>query len=90
MKCTISESNFWFYKVLMRKVKWILIHNEWKINEAIEKLCVSSDKILYQPNVVNTEMFDIAISKEEARKNLIYQKIKDYYIYRASVWLERS
>ena len=60
----------------MRKVKWILIHNEWKINEAIEKLCVSSDKILYQPNVVNTEMFDIAISKEEARKNLIYQKIK--------------
>ncbi len=75
------ESNFWFYKVLMRKVKWILIHNEWKINEAIEKLCVSSDKILYQPNVVNTEMFDIAISKEEARKKLNLPKDKKIIIY---------
>ena len=75
------ESNLWFYKVLMRKVRWILIHNKWKINEAIEKLYVSSDKILYQPNVVNIKMFDIDISKENAREKLNLPKDKKVVIY---------
>ena len=75
------ESNFLFHKSLMKKVRWILIHNKWKINEAVEKLKVSKNKILYQSNVVNTKMFDINISKEEAREKLNLPKDKKIIIY---------
>lgn len=75
------ESNFWFYKLLVERVKWILIHNRWKVNETIKKLEVSKDKILYQPNVVNMKMFDIDISKKEAREKLNLPKDKKIIVY---------
>ncbi|MCK5021969.1 MAG: glycosyltransferase [Candidatus Pacebacteria bacterium] len=75
------ESNFWFYKILMKKVKWVLIHNEWKVNKAVDKLRVSRNKVLHQPNVVNIKMFDIKLSKEEARKKLNLPKDKKIIIY---------
>ncbi|TSD03484.1 MAG: group 1 glycosyl transferase [Parcubacteria group bacterium Athens0714_16] len=75
------ESNFWFHKLLVKKVKWILIHNKWKINEAVKKFGVSKNKILYQPNVVNIKMFDIDISKENAREKLNLPKDKKNVIY---------
>jgi len=75
------ESNFWFYKMLMKKVRWILIHNRWKIKEAVKKLDVSKNKILHQSNVVNPEMFDIDFSKAEAREKLNLPKDKKIIMY---------
>ncbi|PCI30381.1 glycosyl transferase family 1 [Candidatus Wolfebacteria bacterium] len=75
------ESNFWFYRMLTKRVNWILIHNKWKINEAVEKLSVSEDKILHQPNVVSVKMFDIPISKEDAREKLSLPINKNLIVY---------
>lgn len=65
------NSKFYFYyKFILRRVKWVLIHNKWKADKATQVLDVSRDKIICELNAVELTNFGINISKEEARSKL--------------------
>lgn len=64
------ERKFAFYKALFHRVRYILVTNTWKIKKIEELFGVSQDKILCERNAVDIKEFDIALTKEEARKKL--------------------
>lgn len=76
------ESKIRLFKNFLSRMKWILVHNKWKLDE-IQKLCpeISKKKFLYEPNAVDIKAFDIKMIKEEARLKLslpIHKKIAVY------------
>lgn len=76
------ESKIWLFGKYLAKMKWILIHNRWKLEEA-QKLfpVIDRNKFLYEPNAVDLKDFDIEISKVEARKQLGLLENKKIIIY---------
>lgn len=64
------EHKLWFYKVLFRMVRHILVTNIWKLKQLEQTFDVSRSKILCERNAVELKDFDISITKEEARKKL--------------------
>jgi glycosyltransferase involved in cell wall biosynthesis len=76
------ESKIGLFKKFLSRMKWILVHNKWKLEE-IQKLCpeIPGEKFLYEPNAVDIKAFDIKMIKEEARLKLslpIHKKIAVY------------
>ncbi len=65
------ESKFFIFGKMLKRMKWILVHNKWKLAE-IKKLfpSIHPEKFLYEPNAVDIKAFDIPISKEEVRAKL--------------------
>lgn len=76
------ESKIWLFGKYLAKMKWILIHNRWKLEEA-QKLfpVIDRNRFLYEPNAVDLNDFDIGISKLEARKQLGLSENKKIIIY---------
>lgn len=64
------EKNLLFHKALLRKMRWVLVHKKWKTEALVERFGVKKDNIIYEINAVDFTDFDIALSKEEARKKL--------------------
>ena len=76
------ESKILLFGYFIKKVKWVLVHNKWKINE-LKRLfpSISPNKFLYEPNAVDLKDFDISISKEEARKKFSLPLSKKIVVY---------
>jgi len=76
------ESKLWLFGIFLKRMKWILIHNNWKIEELRKQFGFMRDKkILHQPNAVEIKDFDISVSKEEARKMLDIEKYHKIVLY---------
>lgn len=75
------ESKFWFFKLLFKRVCWILIHNKWKIQKFKEVFNLDTKKVIHKPNAVEIADFDISLSKDEARVKLGLPKDKFIIIY---------
>ncbi len=76
------ESKFGIFGKFLLKMKWILIHNRWKLEEAKRLFPnLEQNKLLYEPNAVDLKDFDIKISKEEARNQLGLPLNKKIVIY---------
>lgn len=76
------ESKIWLFGKYLTKMKWILIHNRWKMEEA-KRLFPTLDqkRLIYEPNAVDLKDFDIEVSKLEARKQLGLSENKKIIIY---------
>ena len=59
-----------FYSYFLRRMKWILIHNQWKLDEARKQFDLQKEKLLLQMNAVDINEFDIRLTKREAREKL--------------------
>jgi len=75
------ENKKYFYKLFLRRCRWILSTNEWKKNKLIKDFSLNSKKILVEPNAVEISKFNIEISKEEARNKLNLPKDKKIILY---------
>jgi len=76
---------FWFGRFCGR-MRWILIHNKWKARKFRELFPENASKVLYQPNAVDTPLFDIAVTKEEARCLLRLEDKRYMVIYTGSLF----
>jgi glycosyltransferase involved in cell wall biosynthesis len=65
------ESKQSLFGSVLKRMRWILVHNKWKLEEA-QKLFpdIPKEKFLYEPNAVDLKTFDISMSAEEARGKL--------------------
>ena len=65
------ESKLQFFTKFLSRMRWILVHNRWKLAEIGKKFPnIPRKKFIYEPNAVDLKTFDIDISKIEARKRL--------------------
>lgn len=64
------ERKLGFYKILFRKVRYILATNTWKIKQLERAFSIPQGKIICERNAVEIKDFDIPMSQEEARKKL--------------------
>jgi glycosyltransferase involved in cell wall biosynthesis len=65
------ESKHFFFGWVLNRMRWILIHNKWKLEEVKRLfLNVSPNKLLDEPNAVSLKDFDITISQEDVRRKL--------------------
>lgn len=64
------EKNIWLHQILFRRVRGIITTNRWMKERLKEKFRVQEKKIFFEPNAVDLEKFDIALTKEDARKKL--------------------
>lgn len=64
------ESKLRLFGRMVRRIRWILIHNKWKTEQAVEKLGVSNEKIITEPNAVDLDEFAITVSRDDARAQL--------------------
>ncbi len=76
------ESKTGFFGKFLSRMKWILVHNNWKLNEA-KKLfpTIPNEKYIYEPNAVDVRAFDFRIIKEEARAKLSIPTRKKIAVY---------
>ncbi|HEY4503493.1 MAG TPA: glycosyltransferase [Candidatus Paceibacterota bacterium] len=76
------ESKIYLFGYFLKKIKWVLVHNKWKLKE-LKKLFsnISTDKFFYEPNAVDLKDFDISFSKEEAKSKLGLPLLKKVAIY---------
>lgn len=75
------ERGLSIFGVFIRRMKWLLIHNNWKAESAEKLFKIERDKVIVEPNAVQIEKFDIPITKEEARKKLSLPLDKKIVIY---------
>lgn len=76
------ESKFGLFARFLMRMKWVLVHNLWKLAEIARKFPnVSRKKFIYEPNAVDIKAFDIDISKGDARKKLKLPENKKIAIY---------
>ncbi len=61
---------YFYYKLLLKRVRWILIHNKWKADKAKDVLNVSKGKIICELNAVELSDFGSDILKSDARRKL--------------------
>ena len=64
------EGNKFFYKLLFRRIRHLLITNKWKAEKVVREFNVPEKKIILERNAVDIKEFDIPIGKIEARKKL--------------------
>jgi glycosyltransferase involved in cell wall biosynthesis len=76
------ESKLLFFGKFLSRMKWVLIHNKWKLSE-VKKLFpkINNFRFIYEPNAVDIKAFDIGISKEEARNRLGLPLDKKIVVY---------
>ncbi len=64
------ESMHGLFGRVFRRMKVLLIHNQWKAFQAEKTFGINHDNVFVRVNPVETEKFNLQISKEEARKKL--------------------
>lgn len=57
-------------RVVLKNTSGLIVTNTFKQRVINERYGFSKDKMIHQPNAVSSEMFDIPISKKEAREKL--------------------
>ena len=75
------EKKKYFYGELFKRVKAIIVHNKWKMENIKKDFFVPEQKLFYEPNAVDLMDFDINISKEEAREKLGLPKDGKIVVY---------
>jgi glycosyltransferase involved in cell wall biosynthesis len=75
------ESKFALFKYFLSKVKWMLVHTQWKVERVKKDFSVSAQQILYEPNAVEVSAFHVLISTSEARKTLDLPLDKKIVVY---------
>ena len=75
------EKKKYFYGELFKRVKAIIVHNKWKMENIKKDFFVPEQKLFYEPNAVDLSDFDINISKEEAREKLGLPKDGKIVVY---------
>ena len=75
------EKKSGYYEFLIKIAKGLIITNQWKVNKIKERYGLDNEKILYEPNGVEIEEFDIDLSKSEARKKLNLPQEKRIVVY---------
>ncbi|MFA6601799.1 MAG: glycosyltransferase [Candidatus Paceibacterota bacterium] len=75
------ESKLGIFSLFLKRFKWILIHNRWKVEQFHKVFPKCSAKIIYEPNAVDLTEFDLPISKEEARDKLNLPQDKKIAVY---------
>lgn len=66
----MPERNRFFYGLLLRRIKGMIVTNRWKLETIARVFKISHAKLFYEPNAVEIADFDIIATKEEARKKL--------------------
>lgn len=76
------ESKLKLFGKFLLRMKWVLIHNKWKLEE-VQKLFpdIGNGKYLYEPNAVELKDFDIGLTKDEARKKLSLSIMDKIIVY---------
>ncbi len=64
------EKNFWFYRLLFRRVRHLLATNLWKARELERQCNVPRSKIIVELNAVDLAPYENAPSRKEARTQL--------------------
>jgi len=75
------ESKLSLFGIFLKRMRWMLVHNQWKMNRLREVFKVNADKIIYEANAVDADEFDIAVNKDEARRNLALPLDKKIAMY---------
>jgi glycosyltransferase involved in cell wall biosynthesis/putative flippase GtrA len=75
------ESGFRLFGIFLRRMTWVLIHNNWKADSAKKLFHMKEERILREPNAVSIEDFDISITKEAARKRVSLPQEKKIVVY---------
>ncbi|MDP3962768.1 MAG: glycosyltransferase [bacterium] len=57
-------------KIVLERASGLIVTNTYKQNAIASNYAFPGEKMLRQPNAVSSEMFDIEVSKEEARERL--------------------
>ncbi len=79
-------SKLFLFGRFCRRMRWILIHNKWKVEKFRGLFAQNAPKVLYQPNAVDIALFDIAVAKEEARRLLHLEHKRYMVIYTGSLF----
>ena len=64
------ESKHALFRRFLGAVRWMLVHNRWKVGRVKEAFGFQEDRILYEPNAVDIGAFDAPTSVSAARKEL--------------------
>lgn len=64
------ESKFRMFGWFLRRIRYILVHNRWKLEQLRHLYDASVPKAICEPNAVDLSVFDLPITKEEARRKL--------------------
>src|SRR3989344_8449159 len=72
----IKTENFNIYKKVIKKVKGLIVVNRYFKDELIRDCGLTEEKVLWAPDGVDLDKFNIKISKEEARKHLDLPSVK--------------
>jgi glycosyltransferase involved in cell wall biosynthesis len=79
------ESKLNFFRRFLGRMRWVLIHNKWKLEETkklfpetrlveshrkTKAAVLAKSKYFYEPNAMDLAAFDTNLSKKEARKQL--------------------
>ncbi len=75
------EGKSWLYDLLLKRATNVVSTNQWKKDKLTEKFNLPAEKILYEPNAVELEKFNIADSKVSLRDNLHLPQDKKIIIY---------
>ena len=65
------ERSRWYWNILFRRVKHILVTNEIKMKRLAQEFPDAARKAFVEQNAVGLEEFSLSLSKQEARKELI-------------------
>lgn len=76
------ESKLRLFGKFLDRMRWILIHNRWKLAQT-ERVFpeLSRKKLLYEQNAVDTEAFDISLTSREARDKLNLPRDRILVVY---------
>lgn len=75
------ESKLRLFARFLGRVKWLLVHNQWKAARVREVFHFPGDRILYEPNAVDIDAFDQRITTDEARRKLGLPLSKHVIVY---------
>ncbi len=70
-----------FYSYLFRRVRGIISINRWKAEHLSKQYHISSERILVAHSAVDLSLFDLSLSKQDARKRLNLPNEKKLIIY---------
>jgi glycosyltransferase involved in cell wall biosynthesis len=75
------ESKRKLFSFFLKRIDLILIHNKWKYEKFFELFNFSKEKVIFLPNAVEINDFDIPIRKEKARELVNFPKDKFIVVY---------
>jgi glycosyltransferase involved in cell wall biosynthesis len=75
------ESKLGFFGKFLSRMKWVLVHNKWKITKLYETFNIPEKRILYEPNAVDIATFNQDISAAQARLRLGLPEDKKIIVY---------